>query len=62
VVVNQKNVLKKRQARRLIFSGKKRTDRLWMRGQYRGKVTIERREADGRRLKISAKASIGLSD
>ena len=62
LIVDEKNVLKKRQARRIIFSGKKRTDRLWMRGQYRGRVTIERKEADGRLLRISAKASIDLAD
>ena len=62
VVVDEKNVLKKRQARRIIFSGKKRTDRLWMRGQYLGGVIIKRTEADGRILRISAKASIDLAD
>ena len=62
VVVDEKNVLKKRQARRIIYSGKKRTDRLWMSGQYRGTVIIERTESDGRLLRISAKASIDLGD
>jgi len=62
VLVDEKKVLTKRQARRIIFSGKKRTDRLWMRGQYRGRVIIERTEADGRLLIISTRASIDLAD
>ena len=62
LIVDKDNIVEKRQARRIIFSGKKRSEDLWMPGKYFGKVIIERTETDGRLLRIRAKSSIEVVD
>ena len=62
VVVDHRRVITKRQARQMVFAGKKKRGLLWPEGQYRGEVVVERVESSGLVSRYAAKRDIKLSE
>ena len=62
VVAEHSNVLPKRQARRMIFAGRKKPGLFWPAGEYTGEVVVERLSGDGRTRRFVARRSVVLKD
>ena len=59
-VIDSKNVSPKRQARRLIFAGRKKRGLFWPGGNYHGEIVIERRDASGQTQRFTASRHVEL--
>ncbi len=54
------SVIKKTQARRILFSGKKRNPLFWPAGTYRGEIVITRKSADGSEQTFSRQREVEM--
>ena len=59
-ILNSLIKIEKRQARRMIYSGRKNQNLLWPVGQYRGEVLIERLEHNGQVSIFTAESEVRL--
>ena len=62
LVIDHRSVVKRRQARWMIFSGRKRLGLQWPSGQYRGEVLVEREETNARVFRYKAESNIILKN
>ena len=61
-VIDYKNVLPKRQARRTISAGRKKPGPFWPAGTYHGEIVIERVDASGQTQRFTARRTIELKN
>ena len=56
------NILSNREARRVIFAGRKKRGMFWPTGKYTGEIVIERLVASGQTQRFTARSDVEIMD
>jgi len=62
IVTEHSNVLPKRQARRMIFAGRKKQGLFWPTGTYEGRIVLHRSNKDGAERQFELRRTVRLKD